>query len=69
MIPKGETMNGTQDLWKAILSEIETEVSKAIFLTLFKKTSLLSFEDGVATISAPSTMIIDLLQKIKEMSF
>ena len=56
-------MKDTQDLWKAILSEIETEVSKAIFLTLFKKTSLLSFEDGVATISAPSTMIIDLLQK------
>ncbi len=56
-------MNNIQELWKAILSEIETEVSKAIFLTLFKKTSLLSFEAEVATISAPSTMIIDLLQK------
>lgn len=56
-------MNNIQELWKVILSEIETEVSKAIFLTLFKKTSLLSFEGGVATISAPSTMIIDLLQK------
>jgi len=56
-------MNNVQELWKAILSEIETEVSKANFLTLFKKTSLLSFEEGVATISAPSTMIIDLLQK------
>lgn len=56
-------MDNVQDLWKAILSEIETEVSKAIFLTLFKKTSLVSFEDSVATISAPSTMIIDLLQK------
>lgn len=56
-------MNNIQELWKAILSEIETEVSKAIFLTLFKKTSLLSFEGEVATISAPSTMIIDLLQK------
>lgn len=56
-------MNSIQELWKAILSEIETEVSSAIFLTLFKKTSLLSFEGGVATISAPSTMIIDLLQK------
>jgi len=56
-------MNSIQELWKAILSEIETEVSKAIFLTLFKKTSLLSFEGEVATISAPSIMIIDLLQK------
>ena len=56
-------MNNVQELWKAIIAEIETEVSKANFLTLFKKTSLLSFEEGVATISAPSTMIIDLLQK------
>lgn len=56
-------MHNVQELWKAILSEIETEVSKANFLTLFKKTSLLSFEEGVVTISAPSAMIIDLLQK------
>lgn len=52
-----------QELWQIILGEIETEVSKAIFLTLFKQTSLLSLEEGVATIAAPSTMIIDLLQK------
>ncbi len=50
-------------LWKKILAEIETEVSRANFLTLFKSTGLLSFEDGVATIAATSTMIIDLLQK------
>lgn len=50
-------------LWEKVLSEIQTEVSKANFLTLFKGTSLLSFENGVATISAPSSMIIDLLQK------
>jgi len=50
-------------LWKRVLGEIETEVSKANFLTLFKTTGLLSFENNVATIAAPSTMIIDLLQK------
>jgi len=50
-------------LWKKILGEIETEVSKANFLTLFKPTALLSFEKNVATIAAPSPMIIDLLQK------
>ncbi len=49
--------------WKKILGEIQTEVSKANFLTLFKSTSLLSLEDKVATIAAPSTMIIDLLNK------
>jgi len=50
-------------LWKNVLGEIETEVSKANFFTLFKTTALLSLENNVATIAAPSTMIIDLLQK------
>lgn len=50
-------------LWKKVLGEIEVEVSRANFLTLFKSTSLLSIENGVASIAAPSTMIIDLLQK------
>ena len=55
--------NKNSDIWNKVLAEIETEVSKAIFLTLFKKTSLISFENEVATIAAPSTMIIDLIQK------
>lgn len=50
-------------LWKKVLTDLETEVSKANFLTLFKRTSLVSLEEGVATIAAPSTMIIDLIQK------
>lgn len=50
-------------LWKKVLGEIETDVSKGQFITLFKPTMLLSFEEGVASIAAPSTMIIDLLQK------
>lgn len=56
-------MLSTLDLWKKILAEIQTEISGANFLTLFKNTSLVSYEDSVATISAPSTMIIDLLNK------
>lgn len=56
-------MLSTLDLWKKILAEIQTEVSGANFLTLFKNTSLISYEDSVATIAAPSTMIIDLLNK------
>lgn len=50
-------------LWKKALGEIQTEVSNANFLTLFKNTSLLSYEENVATIAAPSTMVIDLLNK------
>ncbi len=50
-------------LWDKVLAEIQTEVSKAIFLTLFKNTSLVCFENGAVTIAAPSAMIIDLIQK------
>lgn len=56
-------MEKNSALWKKILSDIETDISKANFLTLFQRTSLLSFEANVATIAVPSTMIIDLLQK------
>lgn len=51
------------DLWSRVLGEIELEVSRANFLTLFKKTQLVSLEDGVATIAVPSNMIIDLLKR------
>jgi len=57
-------MNEDNDaLWKKVLGEIETEVSRANYLTLFKSTALLSLKDQTASIAAPSTMIIDLLQK------
>lgn len=52
-----------QDLWDRALGEVQVEVSKAVFLTLFKQTSLLSLENGVATVAAPSMMVIDLLQR------
>jgi len=52
-----------QPLWEKVLSDIELEVSKANFFTLFKKTTLVSCDDNIATIAAPSTMIINLLQK------
>lgn len=57
------TMNNVDNLWEKVLGEIQTEVSSANYLTLFKGTILLSREDGVVTIGAPSSMIIDLLNK------
>ena len=50
-------------LWKKVLAEIQTEVSGANYLTFFKNTTLLSHEDHVATIAAPSTIVINLLKK------
>ena len=59
----GTMTQNISDLWKKVLADIELEVSKANFFTLFKKTSLLSLEENIATIAAPSAMIINLLQK------
>lgn len=56
-------MDDLNSLWNKVLGEIEIEVSKASFLTLFKKTSLVSLEESVATVAAPSSMIIDLLKR------
>jgi chromosomal replication initiator protein len=56
-------MQEYKDLWGKILAEVELEVSRANFLTLFKRTQLISIEDGSLTIAAPSVMIIDLLQR------
>src|SRR5579872_1735683 len=56
-------MDSNQTLWKEILSEIETKVSRANFLTLFKNTSLENLSETSATIAAASTMTISLLDK------
>jgi chromosomal replication initiator protein len=56
-------MQEHKDLWTKILAEVELEVSRANFLTLFKRTQLLSIEENAVTIAAPSIMIIDLLQR------
>ncbi|HSD99095.1 MAG TPA: chromosomal replication initiator protein DnaA [Patescibacteria group bacterium] len=50
-------------IWNNVLTNIEKEVSRANFLTLFKQTALVSFEENIATIAAPSTMVVDLLQR------
>lgn len=51
------------EIWRKILAEIETDVSRANYLTLFRPTSLVSIEDSQVIIAAPSIMAIDLLKK------
>lgn len=52
-----------EKIWEAVLMDLKTAVTKANFITLFQATSLASLDNGIATVTAPSTMIIDLLQK------
>lgn len=56
-------MQDYKDIWNKVLAEIELEVSRANFLTLFKRTRLLNIEGDSITVAAPSAMIIDLLQR------
>ncbi len=57
------TMNAHQQLWEKVLADVKMEVSSANFLTLFRQTGLAELSEKEAIIAAPSTMIIDLLQK------
>jgi len=50
-------------LWEAILTEIKETVSEGNFVTILKPTFLVSLEDDIATIGAPSQIMVGLLQK------
>lgn len=52
-----------EELWKQTLAEIEIEVSKPIFLTFFKPTTLSSINDSVAIIDAPTYMTAQYIEK------
>lgn len=52
-----------QLVWKQVLDEIEIEVSKPNFLTFFKNTQLISFENGVATISAQTQIASEFIER------
>lgn len=55
-------MNNDQ-LWQAVLGEIELNLSKANFTTWFKNTFISSFEDGKAVICVPNTFTKAWLEK------
>lgn len=56
-------MQDLNSLWEKVLTDIEKTISRTNFVTLFKNTTLLSLDDSIATITAPSTAILDLLKK------
>lgn len=43
-----------EELWRAVLGQVELSISKANFITWFKGTSILSIEHGVVTIGVPN---------------
>lgn len=49
--------------WTNVLDDIKKATTKGNFITFFQNTALLSLENNIAVIAAPSAMIVDLLQK------
>ncbi|PIT89186.1 MAG: chromosomal replication initiator protein DnaA [Candidatus Levybacteria bacterium CG10_big_fil_rev_8_21_14_0_10_36_7] len=52
-----------EDLWKSVLAELEVEVSKPVFLTFFKPTTLVSIEKSIATISASTQITAEYIER------
>lgn len=49
-------------VWQTILSELELQVSKPVFLTFFKKTRLSSFKNNLVRVSCPNPVAIDMIE-------
>jgi chromosomal replication initiator protein len=56
-------MNNNDQLWQAVLGEIELNLSKANFTTWFKNTFISSFEDDQVVICVPNTFTKAWLEK------
>ncbi len=52
-----------EQLWQAVLGEIELNLSKATFTTWFKNTYIHSYEAGKVTVCVPTAFALDWLQK------
>jgi chromosomal replication initiator protein len=50
-------------IWQHVLNDLKKEVSQGNFIAFLKPTNLASLDDGIATITAPSVMILNLLEK------
>lgn len=51
-----------EKLWKQVLAELELTITRSTFQTAFAKTSLLSFEQGVATIGVLNPVLRSLIE-------
>lgn len=52
-----------ENLWQAVLGEIELSVSRASFVTWFKNTRLLRYKDGVLVVGVPNVFIKQQLER------
>lgn len=51
-----------EELWQAVLAQIQLNISQANFATWFKDTSIISYKDGEVLISAPNSFAKEWLE-------
>ena len=51
------------ETWQAVLAELELSISKANFITWFKNTGIISFDQGQVLICVPNTFTKAWLEK------
>lgn len=51
------------ELWQAVLAELELNISKANFITWFKNTGVISFQEGCAALCVPNAFTRAWLEK------
>src|SRR3954468_22543123 len=56
-------MQPGSNLWQAVLGEIELSVSRGNFMTWFKQTQLLKYDDEAAVIGVPNVFIKQQLER------
>ena len=53
----------TQHLWQSVLSELQLQVSKAVFQTFLSQTTLVSFDGTIAVIGCNQPMMVTMIEK------
>ncbi len=53
----------TNEVWRAVLAELELSISKANFITWFKNTGIISLQDGNVSLCVPNTFTRAWLEK------
>src|SRR3989338_4531974 len=52
-----------EELWQAVLAQIQLTITPANFTTWFKNTSVASFKDGEVLISTPNSFVKEWLEQ------
>ncbi|OGH83738.1 MAG: hypothetical protein A2261_04150 [Candidatus Magasanikbacteria bacterium RIFOXYA2_FULL_44_8] len=52
-----------QEIWQAVLAELELSISKASFVTWFKDTGIASFQEGAVLVCVPNQFYLSWIQQ------